>query len=327
MAGRCPLGPFATAIRSPRQRGRAASAARRAPVPRRTIAPFAFITTACTVYPPLTALLGNFPQCLTERPCTSTASTSFPIARSRACPHGSNGLRTPDILKGTDQTPQPLLHAPAPPPSPRPPARPPPRARTACGFSDGLHRSAALRPRRHRRDVGRANPRRARDRQHRARRRRRQGDGNRAGEDYRGGTAGARGGHGGAIMIVGKYAFVFCGANDVGTGWFAVGQDGSVIGADIGNVTYNGTAREGDDGWITLDLELTIPAGTTLVQGTAAQDVPHNRNLHAYLPPLFGDGHPQQIPAGPGVATIMVRRVSDDATLQPVSVRLWKAAP
>ena len=64
-------------------------------------------------------------------------------------------------------------------------------------------------------------------------------------------------------MIVGKYAFVFCGANDVGTGWFAVGQDGSVIGADIGNVTYNGTAREGDDGWITLDLELTIPAGTT----------------------------------------------------------------
>jgi len=128
-------------------------------------------------------------------------------------------------------------------------------------------------------------------------------------------------------MIVGKYAFVFCGANDVGTGWFAVGQDGSVIGADIGNVTYNGTAREGDDGWITLDLELTIPAGTTLVQGTAAQDVPHNRNLHAYLPPLFGDGHPQQIPAGPDVVTIMVRRVSDDATLQPVSVRLWKAAP
>ena len=30
-------------------------------------------------------------------PLHSTAS-SFPITRSRACPHGSNGLRTPDIL-------------------------------------------------------------------------------------------------------------------------------------------------------------------------------------------------------------------------------------
>jgi len=30
-------------------------------------------------------------------PLHSTAS-SFPITRSRACPDGSNGLRTPDIL-------------------------------------------------------------------------------------------------------------------------------------------------------------------------------------------------------------------------------------
>ena len=41
-----------------------------------------------------TGSLGNFPQCLPGRTCTSTASTSFPIARSRACPYGLE--RTPD---------------------------------------------------------------------------------------------------------------------------------------------------------------------------------------------------------------------------------------
>jgi hypothetical protein len=114
-------------------------------------------------------------------------------------------------------------------------------------------------------------------------------------------------------MIVGTYNFVYCGANDVGLGQFKVLPDGAVVGADIGGVIYKGTAREDDDGWITLDVELSIPVGTTLVQGTSVQELPHKRSLHAFLPPGFGDGHPQQIQAAPGMVTIMVKRVPDDS--------------
>jgi hypothetical protein len=72
-------------------------------------------------------------------------------------------------------------------------------------------------------------------------------------------------------------------------------------------------------GWITLDIQLTIPAGTTLVQGTAVQDVPHTRSVHAFLPPGFGDGHPQQIQAAPGVVTIMVKRVPEGTAFPPAA--------
>jgi hypothetical protein len=90
---------------------------------------------------------------------------------------------------------------------------------------------------------------------------------------------------------------------------FIIGQDGGFAGADLDGVIYTGIARENDVGWITLDIQLTIPAGTTLVQGTAVQDVPHTNSIHAFLPPDFGDGHPQQIQAALGVVTIMVKRV------------------
>jgi hypothetical protein len=120
-------------------------------------------------------------------------------------------------------------------------------------------------------------------------------------------------------VIAGKYRFVYCGANAVGYGGFVIGQDGSFFGEDIGGVKYNGTAREDADGWITLDLELTIPAGTKLVQGTAVQDVPHGRSVRAFLPPGFGDGHPQQIQAAPGMVTVMVKRVPDETASTPPS--------
>jgi hypothetical protein len=66
-----------------------------------------------------------------------------------------------------------------------------------------------------------------------------------------------------------------------------------------------------------LNLELTIPAGAKLVQGTTVQEIPHNRFIRAYLPPGFGDGQPQQIQAAPGIVTIMVKRVSDDSATPP----------
>ena len=78
-------------------------------------------------------------------------------------------------------------------------------------------------------------------------------------------------------MIAGTYSFVYCGANDVGMGQFIIGQDGGFAGADLGGVIYTGIARENDVGWITLDIQLTIPAGTTLVQGTAVQILGTNK--------------------------------------------------
>ena len=86
-------------------------------------------------------------------------------------------------------------------------------------------------------------------------------------------------------MIAGTYSFVYCGANDVGMGQFIIGQDGGFAGADLGGVIYTGIARENDVGWITLDIQLTIPAGTTLVQGTAVQDVPHTIHDSAVIAP------------------------------------------
>jgi hypothetical protein len=124
-------------------------------------------------------------------------------------------------------------------------------------------------------------------------------------------------------MIAGRYLFVYCGTVDIGMGWFIVEIDGSVVGRDIGDVVYNGTARVDHDGWITLDLTLTIPAGTRLAQGTSEQDAPHVRPVHAYLPPGFGDGYPQQIQLAPGIVTVMIRRVSDDFVLPPVGTRAF----
>jgi hypothetical protein len=120
-------------------------------------------------------------------------------------------------------------------------------------------------------------------------------------------------------VIAGTYSFVYCGAKDVGIGQFIIGQDGGFVGADLGGVIYTGIARENDVGWITLDIQLTIPAGTTLVQGTAVQDVPHTNSIHAFLPPDFGDGHPQQIQAALGVVTIMVKRVPEGTAFPPAA--------
>ena len=72
------------------------------------------------------------------------------------------------------------------------------------------------------------------------------------------------------------------------------------MGGDYCGSVYRGTAKEDAKGWITLDLSMEIPTGTTLVEGSSPQDVPQGRGLHAYLPPIFGDGSPQEMQGGGG---------------------------
>jgi hypothetical protein len=65
------------------------------------------------------------------------------------------------------------------------------------------------------------------------------------------------------------------------------------------------------DGNIVLDVQMQIPAGVTLVQGTAPQDIPHARQICWTFPPAFGDGEPQMVEfAGP--VTVMLKRIPDE---------------
>ena len=109
----------------------------------------------------------------------------------------------------------------------------------------------------------------------------------------------------------------------MGIGWFRVTADGKFLGGDSGGAIYRGTATEDKDGRITLDLTMELPAGSTLVEGSSPQDLPHQRGLHARLPPLFGDGSPQEMQGGAGgTVTIMVKRMRDDYQPPPLGTKL-----
>jgi hypothetical protein len=109
----------------------------------------------------------------------------------------------------------------------------------------------------------------------------------------------------------GTYGFVYCGANGLGVGVFTV-QNERFEGTDYGGSRYIGTAKETSDGRIVLSFHLEVPAGVSLVQGTAPQEAPHSKRITQTLPPNFGDGKPQEIQLPPGTVTAMIRRVSDE---------------
>jgi hypothetical protein len=109
----------------------------------------------------------------------------------------------------------------------------------------------------------------------------------------------------------GTYGFVYCGANGLGIGVFAV-ADGRVEGSDFAGGRYTGSVEENPDGMITFEVDFEVPAGMVLAQGTMAQDLPHRRRINAVFPPEFGGGQPVEVPSPPGAVTVMVKRISDD---------------
>jgi hypothetical protein len=113
------------------------------------------------------------------------------------------------------------------------------------------------------------------------------------------------------MAIDGTYGFVYCGATGLGIGVFTV-QNDALEGSDYGGSRYIGTAKEASDGRILLSFHLEVPAGVTLVQGTAPQEFPHSKRITQTLPPNFGDGKPQELQLPPGTVTAMIKRVSDD---------------
>src|SRR5262245_33255509 len=108
--------------------------------------------------------------------------------------------------------------------------------------------------------------------------------------------------------IDGTYGFVYCGNRGLGIGVFLI-EGQRIQGRDFAGGIYKGTAVQDGKGNIQLDVQL-VPARTEMVQGTAAQDLPHTRHIHWTFPSAFGDGEPQMVEfAGP--VTVMVKRISD----------------
>jgi hypothetical protein len=109
--------------------------------------------------------------------------------------------------------------------------------------------------------------------------------------------------------IDGTYGFVYCGNRGLGIGVFLV-EGQRIEGRDFAGGRYMGAAVQDGKGNIQLDVQMQVPAGVEMAQGTAAQDLPHTRHIHWMFPPAFGDGEPQMVEfAGP--VTVMVKRISD----------------
>jgi hypothetical protein len=80
----------------------------------------------------------------------------------------------------------------------------------------------------------------------------------------------------------------------------------------MGSTRCTGTDLEKDDGSIQLDLHLAVTGGIVMVQETAPQDVPPQRQIQAVFPRALGEGKPQEVDALPGAIMVMVRRIRED---------------
>jgi hypothetical protein len=114
------------------------------------------------------------------------------------------------------------------------------------------------------------------------------------------------------MSLDGTYGFVYCGSTGLGIGAFVV-NDIKVVGCDYSGGRYSGSLTEDTAGNLLLDVTFVVAAGTTVVQGAAAQDIPYARPLkHTFPPGGFGDGTPQKIGVPPGEVTVMVKRIPDE---------------
>jgi hypothetical protein len=102
------------------------------------------------------------------------------------------------------------------------------------------------------------------------------------------------------MSIDGTYGFVYCGNRGLGIGVFLV-EGQRLEGRDFAGGIYKGTAVTDGKGNIEIDVQMHVPAGVEMAQGTAPQDLPHTRHIH---------WKPQMVEfAGP--VTVMVKRIPD----------------
>ncbi|HEV2548440.1 MAG TPA: hypothetical protein VGU20_13960 [Stellaceae bacterium] len=113
-------------------------------------------------------------------------------------------------------------------------------------------------------------------------------------------------------MIDGTWAFVYAGDSGMGIGCLVI-KDGKLRGTDAGGVKYSGSiAEHPSNGELSIELTMNVPAGTWLVGGAGALDMPHTRNYSFTLPPRFGELAPVDLPVFPGKTIAMFKLVSDE---------------
>jgi hypothetical protein len=110
----------------------------------------------------------------------------------------------------------------------------------------------------------------------------------------------------------GTYSFVYRGFVGVGMGLFKV-AGGSLVGVDFAGGKYRGTVVvDSGTGEIDLSVQMTVPAGAFLVQGTSAQDLEYTKMVSTKVPPNFNGGKPFDVMIPPGSVTLMVVQIPDD---------------
>lgn len=109
-------------------------------------------------------------------------------------------------------------------------------------------------------------------------------------------------------MLDGIYTITFRGEADWGMGML-IFQDGQIIGADVGGVQYDGSYIE-EGTAVTFDVTMTVPPGSTLVQGTPARSTAYTVPVKTPIPrKAFETGEPVLIDMGPGPVNVIFRRL------------------
>ena len=110
----------------------------------------------------------------------------------------------------------------------------------------------------------------------------------------------------------GIYKVTFRGAADWGIGLLEL-RDRIVAGADAAGATYDGTYEETDTE-ITLDLNMTVPPGVTLVQGQPARSTQYSVPFYVTIPKQsIAEGTPVSVELPPGPVNVIVTRLREFA--------------
>ena len=112
----------------------------------------------------------------------------------------------------------------------------------------------------------------------------------------------------------GTYTMVYSGAIGLGFGVFTV-VEGKLTGHDCGGGKYSGTVTEdAATNNLTIEFDLFIPRGLSLVQGTSPLEFDATKRVTANLPPKFGDGRPVDVVVPPGIVTDISQTRTTGAT-------------
>ncbi|SRR5713226_4193983 len=104
----------------------------------------------------------------------------------------------------------------------------------------------------------------------------------------------------------GIYSITFRGAIDWGMGMLLL-RSGRIVGADVSGVLYDGIFRN-HQGMISVNVEMTVPPGATLVQGGPARPQPYKVPFAATLPErALRDGTPVLIQMPPGPVNVIFK--------------------